>query len=357
MHEHALVIGKFYPPHKGHIYLIEQARKAAHRVTVLVYGSSYQSVPGSQRAQWIREAFTHKPGIHVKTLINDMYEDYDSPEVWEAHDAILKAYLRNLKAAPVDLIVSSEPYGEEMAQKYFGGIDFLLVDQPRINVPISATKIRENLVKNWKFLPDSTKNGLIPRIVVVGAESTGTTTLSTALSEHYNARWVWEAGRYYTFEKLAQVHVEDRNAGMEDMVWTEEDFAEIGRRQNVAEFQIAVSDKPQFPLLISDTDAYATAVWEYRYIGTPIDDALRLPYANNLPKRDLYIITDHEGVDFEQDGIRDGQDTREWMTRMFEDTLTQRGESWVKIRGDKETRLKIAITLIDKILETKYDFN
>jgi HTH-type transcriptional regulator, transcriptional repressor of NAD biosynthesis genes len=33
---HGLIVGKFYPPHAGHLHLISQAVMACDRVTVLV---------------------------------------------------------------------------------------------------------------------------------------------------------------------------------------------------------------------------------------------------------------------------------------------------------------------------------
>ena len=36
------------------------------------------------------------------------------------------------------------------------------------------------------------------RVAIVGAESTGKTTLATALAEHYRTAWVPEFGRLYT---------------------------------------------------------------------------------------------------------------------------------------------------------------
>lgn len=49
MRDHALVIGKFYPPHAGHHLLIREAARVAARVTVVVMAS------GSSRFPWRTE--------------------------------------------------------------------------------------------------------------------------------------------------------------------------------------------------------------------------------------------------------------------------------------------------------------
>ena len=40
--------------------------------------------------------------------------------------------------------------------------------------------------------------GAVKRVVIIGAESTGKTTLARALAEHYKTPWVPEFGRFYT---------------------------------------------------------------------------------------------------------------------------------------------------------------
>ena len=42
---HGLVIGKFYPPHAGHLALVRAALARCDRVTVLVLGSPQESIP------------------------------------------------------------------------------------------------------------------------------------------------------------------------------------------------------------------------------------------------------------------------------------------------------------------------
>ena len=55
--EHGLIVGKFYPPHEGHLYLIQTALFHCRRVSVLVLGASTERLSMSLRAQWIRECF------------------------------------------------------------------------------------------------------------------------------------------------------------------------------------------------------------------------------------------------------------------------------------------------------------
>ena len=51
-YQHGLVIGKFYPPHLGHIYLIRTAAAHCQQVTVGVLGASVETITIAQRVAY-----------------------------------------------------------------------------------------------------------------------------------------------------------------------------------------------------------------------------------------------------------------------------------------------------------------
>jgi HTH-type transcriptional repressor of NAD biosynthesis genes len=67
-------------------------------------------------------------------------------------------------------------------------------------------------------------------------------------------------------------------------------------------------------------------------------------------RHDLYLLTDCD-LPFVQDGLRDGETIRQWMTQRFEEVLTDRGLPWVKISGSGEQRLLAAVFEVDRLLE------
>ena len=67
------------------------------------------------------------------------------------------------------------------------------------------------------------------------------------------------------------------------------------------------------PLLVCDTDAFATQVWQRRYLGPESHHAATAA----VPHHDVYLVTDHIDVPFVQDGLRDGEHIRRDMTRWF----------------------------------------
>jgi len=79
--------------------------------------------------------------------------------------------------------------------------------------------------------------------------------------------------------------------------------------------------------------------------------------ADALPRHDLYLLTDHDGVPWRGDGLREGDlDVRAAMTSWFEDTLVATGQSWVLLTGSIEERVALAIRSIEPLLERRLSF-
>lgn len=313
-----LVIGKFYPPHLGHNYLIDTALAGCNEVDVLVVDNPRYAVPAERRAQWLA---AHHPRANVR-IIPDINNDDDS-EAWAGHTTAFLGY------AP-DVVHSSEDYGVRWAKCM--GSRHNMVDKARQTVPISGTKVRENILDSWKYLSSETKAGLAVRVVVVGAESTGTTTLTEALAKHYRAPWVPELGRYYTESILPS-----------GTCWSPEDFHCIGELQQHYEAAIASRSNG---LIFCDTNATATLLWQDRYCN---EITLTLREIAARGKADLYILTGDE-IPFVQDGIRDGEAIRHDMHKKFKSLLTSLGTPWISARGTPEARLKKAVEHIDRML-------
>ncbi len=70
----------------------------------------------------------------------------------------------------------------------------------------------------------------------------------------------------------------------------------------------------------------------------------------------IYLLTDHVGVPFVQDGIRDGEHIRAEMTRWFEDALTATGRSWVLLTGPLSERVDLAERVVNLALAQRSSF-
>lgn len=171
----------------------------------------------------------------------------------------------------------------------------------------------------------------VPRVCLLGAESTGKTTLAAALAESYDALWVPEYGRVYTevgrppaapwgsdeFEHIARVHC-----------WYEDFLAGFARR-----------------VLFCDTDAFTTAVFHEAYLGEPARGFEEL--AARL--YDLYVVCGLD-VPWERDGLREFEEARRRHHETYVEHARSSGSPWLVVEGPPETRLVAARRAVDALL-------
>ncbi|OJU65024.1 MAG: hypothetical protein BGO01_15085 [Armatimonadetes bacterium 55-13] len=316
---HGLVIGKFLPPHLGHKFLIDTARSQVDRLTVMICDRPEYGVDGRLRADWLEEIH---PDCEI-LLIHDDLPDDDS-YLWAENTK------RVLGKSP-DVVFTSEDYGGPYSR--FLGCDHVLVDKAREAVPCSGTLIRSNPHEHLNFLAPCVRAHFVKRICVLGAESSGTTTLAQALAERYQTDWVPEYGREYWIEKMRKGEEEH---------WTEDEFVHIATEQSRRE---DIAARTANRVLFCDTDAFATSLWFQRYMDRRSETVEAVP--KDRPYA-LYFLTD-VNIPFEQDGYRDGEHIRHWMHDLFIDRLTETHRPYHLLTGPHEARLNEALSTLTSI--------
>jgi len=318
-----VVIGKFYPPHRGHKYLIDTALSQSDRVTAIVCDKKEYSIPGKLRARWLREIH---PDLKVM-LIDDKYAPHDS-KVWARNT------MKWLGYTP-EAVFTSENYGDRYARHMKS--KHVLVDLARKQFPVSGTAVRENPLTHWEFLEPCVRAYFVKRICVLGAESTGTTTLAKDLAEHYKTAWVPEFGRMYWEGKMSS---------RDFSIWNMKEFEFIAKEQNRVEDELAkIANK----VLICDTDAFATGLWHERYMNARSG---KVEAMSSKRKYDLYLLTGDE-IPFVQDGTRDGEHIRHNMHKRFIEKLKEENKNFAIISGSREERLRKSTSLMDNLIKKK----
>ncbi|MDQ1164134.1 DUF4301 family protein [Flavobacterium sp. SORGH_AS_0622] len=176
----------------------------------------------------------------------------------------------------------------------------------------------------------------IIKIALFGPESTGKTTLAKQLAEYYETEWVPEFARDYLQEKWE----ENKHICVAD------DMMPIAYGQTALENQkLASANK----YLFCDTNLMVTKVFSEMYYGfcDPLlnEAALKHEY-------DLFFLTDID-VPWEKDDIRDTPEGRETVFSVFKQTLIDTKKPFITLSGDKESRLKKAISIIDNLALAK----
>jgi len=313
-----VVVGKFLPPHAGHTLVIETALAQCAHVTVIVCEREGDGIPGELRAAWLREAH---PRAHVRR-IDDAYDPDDS--------ALWARLTIDWPGAKPDAAFTSEAYGERWAREI--ACAHVAVDPSRARVPISGAAVRADPFASWEFLAPPVRGWYAKRVVLVGAESTGKTTLAERLAQRLATSWVPEYGREFTLVKY----------GRGDTEWRSSEFVEIAAEQQRQENAAA---RAANRVLVCDTNAFATALWHRRYMGAHDAETGAIAARDRC---DLYLLTGDE-IPFAQDGIRDGEAIRHDMHRWFEDALRAQPVPWRVLRGSLEAREHEALRAIEEL--------
>lgn len=251
---HGLVVGKFYPPHAGHLHLINFAAERCAQVSVVAMAARGETISLADRTGWLKAACAAIP-VAVIGVPCDVPVDFDDSLIWAAQVAVIRAALEVNGRPPVQVVFSSEPYGDELASWLDAA--HVCVDTGSSAVPVSASAIRADLAGCWDDLIEPARAGLAARVVVVGAESTGTTTIAGELTRYYRRRGgafahtqcVTEAGRDYTITKWRQAKAAAVAAGLPEpsldtLAWTTADFDAVAAEQTARENRAASGRSP-----------------------------------------------------------------------------------------------------------------
>lgn len=171
------------------------------------------------------------------------------------------------------------------------------------------------------------------KIVLFGPESSGKTTLSKELANHYKTHWVKEYARDYLQKKW---NVEKKVCELEDLI-------PIAIGQINLENKLSKISKQ---LLICDTDLLETKVYSETYYDGYCDPLLEKYALKN--SYDLYILTNID-IPWEKDDLRDRPNEREKMFDAFKETLIKYNRPYIEVSGSLSKRLDTATKAINTL--------
>ena len=148
--ETGLIVGRFHPPHLGHSWFIDTAASRCHRLVVFVNTREGEAVPGELRAKWLADLH---PNVTVREVRHDLDTDWNDEDLWNKWIALFRANWPH-ETGP-HAVFSSDSYVAELAHRL--GAEAVIVDEPRVNVPISATQIRNDPLGNLGMLAPSVR--------------------------------------------------------------------------------------------------------------------------------------------------------------------------------------------------------
>ncbi len=182
---------------------------------------------------------------------------------------------------------------------------------------------------------------MIKKIVFIGPESTGKSTLCRDVALHYNAEWVKEYARAYLLKNGTNYTLPDLYTIAMGQLQDEDDMYNklLQRKQS----------NEKVPLII-DTNLQVIKVWS-EYVFNSCNNKILSQIANR--PYHLYLLCNTD-VPWYKDELREypAVETRQKLFQYYKETLVEQAVPWVIITGTNfESRMQQAITAIDAILK------
>jgi HTH-type transcriptional regulator, transcriptional repressor of NAD biosynthesis genes len=310
---HGLVLGRFLPPHRGHVHLCEVAEHMCDDLTIVVASLASEPIPGAVRVAGMRELFPRSSVVHHTTELPQ--EPAEHAAFWQLWGDSLRACV----GRPVQRVFASDRDGLRLAAEL--GAAWIPIDPDRTVFPVSGPRIRREPMRYFDALPRCVRPHFVRRVSVFGPESTGKTTLSAELARACDTVCVPEFARSY---------LEARGG-----VLARPDIDVIGEGQIALEDALA---REANRVLICDTDPLLAVVWSEVMFG---ESPQWLRDAARLRRYDLTLLCDID-LPWADDVVRYLPEDRAEFAVRCQRALRDAGRRYERIRGTGAARTDAA---------------
>ena len=325
--------GSFNPLHMGHVdCIIRAANMCKELYIVLSIGHNRGEIDGRIRYRWIYQLTKHIGNVKIITLEDEAASkaEYDE-KYWQSDADKVKAAV----GKPIDVVFCGSDYDENSFwNKCYP--DSKLYIFPRND--ISSTEIRKDPYAHWDWIPNIAKPYYVKKVLLMGGESTGKSTLTINLANRFNTNYIDEAGR----------DISERSGT--DMMMLSEDFTEILLQHKLNEIKAIEHGNK---VIFEDTDALITQFFMGFLEDPGIEKNKALSDAiDALNSYDLILFLEPD-VEFVQDGDRSEEirDNREKYSDQIKDLILSHGKRFVIVSGSYEERYEKAIAEVNRLFE------
>lgn len=337
--------GSFDPLHLGHIHDIIRAAAVCEELYVMIsWCNGRESTSKELRYRWILNSTKHLSNVKIIMVEDEAVskEEYNTDYYWEkgARD------IKNTIGKPIDAVFcGSDYYGTNRFESlYCPESEVVYFD--RAEVPISSTEIRDWATEHWDYIPAVCKEYYTKKVLIVGGESTGKSTLAENLALAYNTNFVTEIGR-----ETCQY------AGGEELMILEDLIENLIRQKD----EVRKAAKNSNRVLFVDTDALTTGFYCDLLLSDTEEKAQMRKLADSIHWTndwDLVLFLEPDDVAFVQDGTRNEEirAERKKYSEMLKAMFDRNGVNYFSLTGDYLARFDKAKELISKELKITTQF-
>ena len=183
---------------------------------------------------------------------------------------------------------------------------------------------------------------MIVKVVVIGPESSGKSSLCEQLANHYKTEWVKEYAREYLLANGTEYSYDNLLEIAKGQFALEKAAIQLIEDKKTTS---AANDLPEIVLI--DTNMYVLKVW-CEFVFEKCHPWILNQIVEN--SYDLYLLCDID-LPWVKDELREYPDVeiREKLYHHYKDLLINQSTPWVNISGNYQQRVEIAVNAIDSI--------
>lgn len=283
--------GCFNPLHLGHVACMLQAANMCDKlIIVLSYSPNRHEVDVRLRYRWVYETVKHFPNVRIFVLQDDSptKEEY-SESRWYADASKVK----NFAGEPITAVFFGDDYSRDsMWTRCYPEAEAVIF--PRDG--ISSTEIRKAPLRHWEQMPAYVRSHYVKKVLLLGTESTGKSTLAVSLARYFNTVYLEEVGR----------EISNRSGHQDWML--PDDFTDILLQHKLKQRQLLTQANRVF---FEDTNCLTTEFYlHYLNLREHNKNSVLAEAIAELNDYDLVLML-QPNVPFVQDGTRSIQEAEE----------------------------------------------
>lgn len=324
--------GAFCPLHLGHLTCMIKAAALCERLYIVIsYRNHPSDIDVKVKIRWVYQLTKHLGNIEILTLEDtlDNKEDY-TEEYWQQDCAYVKQQI----GTRIDVVFCGNDYDEgSFWNQCYQESELIIFPRSQYN----STAIREDIYGHWDWMPQIVRSHFVKKVLLIGGESVGKSTLTINLAHCYNTNYLEEVGR-----ELSEL------SGT-DIYMQSEDFTRILLEHKAKELRLLSQSNK---ILFEDTDCLITRFFMKFLEDEKLKDNTNLAEAiARLNSYDLILFLEPD-VTWVQDGDRSEvmAADRVKYSNQIKELYKKMGFSFKIISGNYVERFEQAVELVDELL-------
>ena len=318
--------GAFNPLHLGHLECIIKAAGLCEELFIVIsYRENETDVPLKVKIRWVHQLTKHIGNVKIIPLEDKLNNKEDYVEaLWQEDCRKVKEKI----GKRIDVVFCGGDYDENSFwNKCYEDSDFFVFPRNQYN----STEIRKDIYGHWDWMPQIVRSYFTKKVLLIGGESSGKSTLTINLANYFNTVYLEEVGR--DLSELSGT----------DAYMLSEDFTRILLEHKAKEMRLLAQSNKVF---FEDTDCLITKFFMDFLGDEGIEKNKKLADAiASLNSYDLILYLEPD-VEWVQDGDRSevmAADRKKY-GEIIKKIYVSHGFKFKTISGDYNSRFELILS-------------